>query len=136
MFHYYQHVAHLCRQYHHYAIPIIEAQNILTDTNLNCLLFCVFSGCLQCMASGVANYKVTFTSAWTSPVPPASNPHWSAPVGISHSPCYTMWRPGTLASPGIRAMAEVGRTSLLTTEFGANSKCFVKVFPWCFLHCR
>ena len=88
-------------------------------------LLCLFistTGC-QCTASGIATYEFKFTSTWSSPTPPTSFPHWSSPVGTSHSPCYTMWRPGSTASTGIEQMAEFGGTGSLTTEFSSNSKC-------------
>ncbi|XP_065198111.1 mucin-5AC-like [Sycon ciliatum] len=78
-----------------------------------------FTGC-TCTASGTATYRMTFTATWTDPTPPTNFPHWSAPIGTSHSACYTMWRNGILSSPGMKIMAELGGTSTLKNEFTAQ----------------
>ncbi|XP_065198427.1 mucin-5AC-like isoform X1 [Sycon ciliatum] len=77
------------------------------------------AGC-TCTASGTATYRMTFTATWTDPTPPTNFPHWSAPIGTSHSACYTMWRNGIFSSPGMKIMAELGGTSTLKNEFTAQ----------------
>jgi hypothetical protein len=63
---------------------------------------------------------VTFTATWsaaTHAVPP--DPHFSPLIGGTHNALVTFWREGTLASDGIKDMAERGRTSPLDAEIQA-----------------
>ncbi|XP_065197867.1 spondin-2-like isoform X1 [Sycon ciliatum] len=86
---------------------------ILAAANIHVLHAC------NCSATGTATYTVTFESQWTLPTPPTFA-HWSPPIGTSHSACYVMWRRGTDASTGMEAMAELGRTGSLKSEFTAQ----------------
>jgi hypothetical protein len=63
---------------------------------------------------------VTFTATWsasTHAVPP--DPHFSPLIGGTHNAMITFWREGSLASDGIKDMAERGRTSPLDAEVQA-----------------
>ncbi len=74
-------------------------------------------------AVDVATYTVTFTSTWSTETHPDSgfptNAHFSPLIGATHNISATFWRNGTLASPGIEQMAEIGATSILRSEFAA-----------------
>lgn len=67
----------------------------------------------------VARYRVRFESRWTSmthPIDFPSNAHFSRLVGGNHNASVSFWGEGQPASPGIRAMAEMGRVTPLDTE--------------------
>lgn len=69
-----------------------------------------------------AVYKVRFASTWTAdthPVDIPPNPHFSGLIGGAHDDRVSFWAPGAIASPGIEAMAERGRTTPLDEEVQA-----------------
>ena len=69
-----------------------------------------------------ARYRVTFRAAWsaaTHPIDFPTNPHFSPLVGATHATSVSFWREGALATPGMKDMAERGRTSPLDTEMRA-----------------
>jgi len=66
-----------------------------------------------------ASYEVAFTAAWsaeTHPIDFPSNPHFSGLIGMTHSEDTILFRPGKLASTGIKDMAERGSKSALISE--------------------
>jgi hypothetical protein len=71
-------------------------------------------------APQTARYRVTFDQTWseaTHAVP--ATPHFSALIGGTHDARVRFWQPGSLASEGIRLMAERGRQSPLDLEVDA-----------------
>lgn len=74
-----------------------------------------------------ARYRVTLIIEWSpsthpATIPPAGrNPHVSPPVLATHRASDDMFHPGSLASPGVEAMAETGATSGLVAELQANA---------------
>lgn len=69
-----------------------------------------------------ARYSVTFEASWRREAHPDDfppDPHFSRLVGGTHSSRVRLWTPGGMASAGIEAMAEQGRTSPLDTEVQA-----------------
>ena len=67
-----------------------------------------------------ASYKVTFNFKWNKqdfPDDYPSNAHFSKLIGWSHNSKSTFFKEGTIASEGIKNMAELGVTSTLTKEF-------------------
>jgi hypothetical protein len=69
-----------------------------------------------------ARYRVTFETAWSSATHPTDFPagaHFSPLIGATHSTAVRFWQPQAIASDGIEAMAEQGRTSPLDTEVEA-----------------
>jgi hypothetical protein len=69
-----------------------------------------------------ARYNVRLESRWsggTHPIDFPSDAHFSRLIGGNHNGFAVFWREGQLASPGIRAMAERGRTTPLDTEIMA-----------------
>lgn len=74
------------------------------------------------VAPPTARYEVMFDSTWSASTHPTDFPadaHYSGLVGGTHTSGATFWRPGSLASEGIRRMAERGAKSPLTEEVGA-----------------
>jgi hypothetical protein len=66
-----------------------------------------------------AQYKVTFTSNWTSITHPVQFPngaHFSKLIGSTHNQKGSIWNIDELASDGIEQMAETGGTTVLTGE--------------------
>ncbi|MES2429971.1 MAG: spondin domain-containing protein [Bacteroidota bacterium] len=64
-----------------------------------------------------ASYKVAVQLNWRSPeftVPP--NAHVTLLCGMVHSQDTSLWQPGTLASPGMEVVAEVGSVNTIFTE--------------------
>lgn len=71
---------------------------------------------------GGAEYRVSFTIDWNStdfPTDYPSNAHFSRLIGWSHNPTQTLFNVGTMASAGIKNMAETGSTSPLNDELAA-----------------
>lgn len=77
-------------------------------------------------SQSTARYNITFSSVWeneivdpingnsTTAIP--GNAHWSNLVGATHNNNYTMVEMGTLASLGIKNVAETGNNDALMTE--------------------
>ncbi len=66
-----------------------------------------------------ARYRVTFDAAWSASTHPTDFPspaHFSGLVGATHGSAASFWGPGGFATEGIRAMAERGSKSPLTSE--------------------
>lgn len=72
-----------------------------------------------------ALYRVTFEGTWSAATHPGLYPagaHFSALIGASHradDPESRLFRAGTLASPGIKNMAELGNNTALRAEINA-----------------
>jgi hypothetical protein len=74
-------------------------------------------------ASPTAQYTVRFDATWSATTHPSgfpSNAHWSPLIGGTHDGSVSFWNVGQLASPGIRDMAELGRTTPLDLEVQAR----------------
>lgn len=71
-------------------------------------------------AANRVTYRVTFNSFWSQATHPIDFPgfqaHFSGLIGMSHNNSVQLFTPGTLASPGIKSMAETGSKSLLSNE--------------------
>jgi hypothetical protein len=66
-----------------------------------------------------ARYAVTFDSSWSASTHPTDFPasaHWSGLIGGTHTSAVSFWTEGSLASEGIRRMAERGSKSPLDDE--------------------
>ncbi len=75
-------------------------------------------------AVGAALYRVTFEATWSSGTHanfPASA-HFSAVIGASHRADGLLFRPGQLASTGIKDMAERGNNTVLRAEINAMQR--------------
>ncbi|HUU32466.1 MAG TPA: hypothetical protein VMW48_00320, partial [Vicinamibacterales bacterium] len=67
-------------------------------------------------APASARYRVVFEGLWTQQSHPQDfpgNPHFSPLIGSTHHAAARFWRPGGVASDGIKRMAEQGFTSPL-----------------------
>ncbi len=85
-----------------------------------CLILLVCT-VIPAAAQSTATYKVTFTSTWSAATHPTdfpANPHYSGMIGVTHDAGAVFWQPGSLASPGIKQMAETGNNSTINSEFG------------------
>lgn len=72
--------------------------------------------------AATARYQVTFETTWSAVTHPTDFPedaHFSPLIGGTHSAAARFWQPQGVASDGIEAMAERGRTSPLDTEIQA-----------------
>ena len=77
-------------------------------------------------SQSTASYDITFTSDWeneivdpihgnsTAAIP--GNAHWSNLVGATHNSNYTLVEMGSLASPGVKNVAEAGNNTALMAE--------------------
>jgi len=66
-----------------------------------------------------ARYRLTFNATWsqqTHAINFPSNAHFSPLVGAVHNDAIAIWGSGSLASPGIKQMAETGDGSTLLAE--------------------
>ena len=75
------------------------------------LLSCDSTEAMTCQGS--EKYKFPFQAEWTAQshpedFPSGYNPHFSSVVGCSHNSSYVMWKPGELASQGVKLVAELG----------------------------
>lgn len=71
----------------------------------------------------VARYRVTLVQEWSAQTHPSTLPpnwHTSPAVLAAHGRVGDMFALGSLASPGIEAMAETGSTTQLRAELGSN----------------
>jgi hypothetical protein len=71
---------------------------------------------------GSTSYDVVFESIWSANTHPASfptNPHFSGLIGGTHGDDVTFWAEGSLASYGIKQMAELGSKTPLDFEVEA-----------------
>ena len=65
------------------------------------------------------SYDVVFAALWSANTHPTSfpsNPHFSPLIGGTHEATVTFWAEGSLASPGIKRMAELGQKDPLDSE--------------------
>lgn len=98
------------------------------------LLFCLFSFPIACTnanplirlldplvrAGEGARYMILIEAHWChptlQPACPTAKQHFSRPVGATHNENGFFWKPSTLATEGIKRMAEMGETTTLTRE--------------------
>ncbi len=74
------------------------------------------------MCSGSATYMFTFNSSWSAATHPSNfpaNPHYSGFIGANHSDAVSLWQVGSLASAGVKQVAETGSKSELIPEIQA-----------------
>ncbi|MCB1183536.1 spondin domain-containing protein [bacterium] len=70
-----------------------------------------------------ASYTATFDATWSATTHPQdfpANAHWSGLIGGTHDDQAVFWAPGTLATTGVRQMAEWGATTVFTQEVDAQ----------------
>lgn len=94
------------------------------------LLVAFLSNLTLISAQSTASYDITFNSVWeneiidpvngNSTVAVPGNAHWSNLVGTTHNSNYTMVQMGTLASTGIKNVAELGNNTALMAEINAQ----------------
>jgi hypothetical protein len=73
-------------------------------------------------AAQTARYRITFDATWRAATHPDDFPadaHFSRLVGATHTAAVRFWAEGAPSTPGIRDMAERGRTSPLDLEIQA-----------------
>ena len=77
-------------------------------------------GCID--VDDAVEYEVVFIATWSEETHPDDfppNPHFSGIIGASHNENVSFWQIGSLASPGIRSMAETGSKNPLTSEISS-----------------
>lgn len=66
------------------------------------------------------SYKITFKANFTKSAHPGSgfpsNPHFSPLIGASHNALYSMYQMGSMATPGVKNVAETGNPTVLLSE--------------------
>ncbi len=94
---------------------------ILGSTTLACAV--LLGGATASSAqTPTARYEVEFEGNWSAVTHPTDYPtggHFSPLVGALHNAGVDFWESGALASPGIKAMAEMGMTTPLDVEIDA-----------------
>ncbi|HEX9749680.1 MAG TPA: spondin domain-containing protein [candidate division Zixibacteria bacterium] len=71
------------------------------------------------MVEDTAHYRVTFDASWSAETHPQDFPataHWSGLIGATHNSDVRFWQEGSLASLGIKDMAELGAKILFSNE--------------------
>lgn len=89
---------------------------------LCCLCILAAAPAALAAAPGDAVYSVTFDVSWSAQTHPdmfPANAHFSGLVGGTHNAAVQFWTPGTLASLGIKRMAEWGQQTTLAGEVQA-----------------
>lgn len=74
------------------------------------------------VAEQTARYQVTFDAVWSPATHPLDYPggaHWSGLAGGTHNGSVAFWAPGSLATTGIKNMAEFGGKTALLQEVAA-----------------
>jgi hypothetical protein len=74
-----------------------------------------------------ANYTVKFTRTWTEKTHPfeyppsglVGGPHFSGLIGASHGDAYSIFKEGTLPTPGLEKLSEEGKHTPLDNEIRA-----------------
>ncbi|HEV8659456.1 MAG TPA: spondin domain-containing protein [Thermoanaerobaculia bacterium] len=87
------------------------------------LIICV-SSVSQAFAADSAQYKVTFIRLWTEKTHPfeypeaglLTGPHLSGLIGATHAGAYSIYKVGTLPTPGLERLSEEGKHSPLDQE--------------------
>ena len=72
--------------------------------------------------SGNASYTFTYTNSWTAATHPyqfTDDPHFSDFVGTNHNSDVTLWETGSLATEGVKNVAELGNNSQLESEINS-----------------
>uniref|UniRef100_A0A0R3S2S9 Spondin-1 n=1 Tax=Elaeophora elaphi TaxID=1147741 RepID=A0A0R3S2S9_9BILA len=83
---------------------------------------------LDCCACDEAKYDLEFIGLWSRDTHPKDYPslehltHFTDMLGASHSSNYTMWKFGTIATDGMKEIAEWGNTYKGEQEMKANAK--------------
>lgn len=67
--------------------------------------------------SGEASYQVTVDVTWADPA--VDSRHFTTLIGGVHSSALSIWMPGGMATPGVKAMAESGNVATLSAEVHA-----------------
>jgi hypothetical protein len=70
-----------------------------------------------------AEYTITFTATWsagTHPLDFPQAPHFSPIIGAYHNDRVSFWKAGGLATPGIKALAELGARDIFEQEILAE----------------
>ncbi|MEM7049029.1 MAG: spondin domain-containing protein [Acidobacteriota bacterium] len=83
------------------------------------VLACALLGPPASAEDSTAQYTVRFDATWSSRTHPGGfppGPHFSPLIGATHDEATKFWQNGTLASHGIRRMAEEGRSNPLANE--------------------
>lgn len=78
----------------------------------------------EMMGADSASYRIVFHSRWTRASHafeypssnPVSGPHFSGIIGASHNDSYRLFADGTMPTPGLEALSEMGRHSPLDAE--------------------
>jgi hypothetical protein len=89
------------------------------------LFFIILLGTISfigCIEENAVEYEVTFQATWSMETHPDDfppNPHFSGLIGASHKENVSFWNVGSLASPGIKNMAETGSKNPLTEEISS-----------------
>ncbi|VDD87724.1 unnamed protein product [Enterobius vermicularis] len=82
---------------------------------------------VPCCACDEAKYDLEFTGLWSKETHPKDYPslehltHFTDMLGASHSNNYTMWKFGTIATDGLKEIAEWGNTYKGEQEMKANA---------------
>jgi len=98
----------------------------MKSTNyFNSFCIIVLLGCFSTISHGqsVAVYNISFTAVWNATdhsdngnIPLPSDAHWSNLVGATHKGTIHFFENGTLASPGIEDVAEIGVNTIFNSE--------------------
>lgn len=74
-------------------------------------------GAAAASCTGEAKYRVNVDVTWNEAT--VDSRHFTTLIGGVHSDALTVWAPGGLATPGVKAMAESGNTTTLAAEVQA-----------------
>ncbi len=108
--------------------PIVTVETVRTDasglytfTNLDDGNYVVQF--LSPQQSSTAQYRVTMNAVWDAqshPIDYPSSAHFSGIIGATHNADISYWSPGTLASPGVKRVAETGVRATIRSEINTE----------------
>jgi len=99
--------------------PPITITTITSMPALAVVLIAVLAASGASAATPTADYEVVFEATWsagTHPIDFPPSPHFSGLIGGTHNDLVSFWDVGSLASAGIKSMAELGNKLALTNE--------------------
>jgi hypothetical protein len=109
------------------AVATVSSTGLVTAgaeglSTITAAVLTVSSSAQLTVTTASTSYDVVFESTWSANTHPASspgNPHFSPLIGGTHQANVTFWAEGSLASDGMKDMAELGSITPLDSEVEA-----------------
>lgn len=83
----------------------------------------LFWVCVSPQLSAQVEYELTFDATWSAATHPTDFPsgaHFSGLFGAAHNEEFSLWSPGEISTPGVKAVAEFGSGGTILQEISAG----------------